>query len=153
VTRVRVALERYWSLLTLLALLLFVTAVALLAMSPPFGLNEGVSITHLLGAIVAAGCLALLHASVAFAVGCVFGRRGPAVAAATALAVAGFLAQGIFEAAAIEGWVRTLSPWEWYLGANTLVEGPTLASIVPPVALSGLVMAAGIVAFGRRDLR
>jgi ABC-2 type transport system permease protein len=152
VTRLRVALERYGSLLLLLALLLIVTTLALVAMSPPFGALEGVSITHLLGAIVAAGCLGLFHASVAFAVGCASGRRGTAVAAATTLAVAGFLVQGIFEAAAIEGWVRNLSPWEWYLAANAIVDGPTLSSVLLPVALSALVVAAGVVAFARRDL-
>jgi ABC-2 type transport system permease protein len=153
VTRTRVALERVLALVALLAFLVVVVAISLIALAPPFGLLEGLSALDLGAATAAAGCIALLHASLAFAVGAVTGRRGPAVATATAIAVAGSLAQSLFEVADAPRAVRMLSPWQWYLEHNALVEGLSAQAVVLPLALSVVLVAAGIAAFARRDLR
>jgi ABC-2 type transport system permease protein len=153
ITRTRVALERYFAVFALLCILLVVVAVSLVVWAPPFGLLDGVSALDLVAAAAAAGCLALLHSSLAFAVGAAVGRRGPAVAAATAVAVAGSLAQSLFEVADAPRGVRMLSPWHWYLEHNTLAEGLSMQAVVLPILGSVLLVAAGVALFVRRDLR
>lgn len=152
VARGRVGVERYAALVVLVAALVVATVAALLVMSPPFGLLEGLSIPNLVAAVGVAGALALLHASVAFGIGCSLGRRAPAVGIATAVAAAGFIAQGIFESAGIEGWVRNLSPWEWYLASNALTDGASVLAVAAPLGLSLVCAAVGIAVFVRRDL-
>jgi ABC-2 type transport system permease protein len=153
VARARVALERYLALVALLAGLLVVVIVALVILAPPFGLLEDLSPADLAAATAATGCLSVLHASLAYAVGAAIGKRAPAVAIATALAVAGSLAQSLLEVTDAPRWVRNLSPWEWYLEHNILIEELNPQAIVLPLALSALLAAGGIAIFVRRDLR
>jgi beta-exotoxin I transport system permease protein len=83
VTRPRVVLERY---LANTALLVAVTAVLLVALTVsglPIGALDGVSRTGLGGAVTGAFAIALLHGSIAYAVGAATGRRATAIAVAT----------------------------------------------------------------------
>jgi ABC-2 type transport system permease protein len=115
--------------------------------------NHPPAVSMLGVACVAVFALGLLHGSLAFAVGAAAGRRGVAVALATAVAVAGYLVETVLAAAGDLGIVRQLSPWHWYLDRNLLAEGPTPAAIVLPIAVSAALLAAGWAAFRRRDLR
>jgi ABC-2 type transport system permease protein len=153
VTRSRVLLERYLASFGLLAGLVAVFAVALLILAQPFGALEGVPTGNVVGACVAVFALGLLHGSLAFAIGAAAGRRGVAVAVATAVAVAGYLVETVLAAAGDLGILRQLSPWHWYLDRNLLAEGPALAAVLLPVAVSAVLLVAGWAAFYRRDLR
>jgi ABC-2 type transport system permease protein len=153
VTRSRVLLERYLAGFGLLAGLVAVLAVSLLILAPPFGALEGVPTENVVGACVAVFTLGLLHGSLAFAIGAAVGRRGVAVAVATAVAVAGYLVETVLAAAGDLGIVRQLSPWHWYLEHNMLAEGATLAAVALPLAITAVLLAASWVMFQRRDLR
>ena len=153
VTRRRVVAGRYAALVLLLGAVSAVLAASLLVLGPPVGLLDGVRITRLLGAAAAAFCIALLHTTLAFAVGCAMGRPAPAVAVATALASAGYLIQGVAAASGGLGPVEALSPWHWYLDRNVLAEGLAPVAIAGPVAGAVLFFAAGAWLFNRRDLR
>ena len=152
-TRRQVALGRYAASVGLLAGLTLVLAVSVLATAPPFGALEGVSVPGLLAACAGAGALALLHLTVAFTVGAATGRRAPAAAAATVLAVTGYLVQGLAAVSDVIHPLRLVSPWHWYLGRNMLVQGVAPEAFVVPVALSAALLLVAIVAFERRDLR
>jgi ABC-2 type transport system permease protein len=153
VTRGRVLLERYLATFGLLGVLLAVFAAALLVLGPLFGALQGVATADLLWACAAVYALGLLHGSLAFTIGAATGRRGPAVALATTVAVAGYLIETVLAVAGDLGTLRQLSPWHWYLDRNLLAEGAAPAAVLLPVASSAVLLAAGWVAFHHRDLR
>jgi ABC-2 type transport system permease protein len=153
VSRSRVLLERYVATVGLLLGLTVVFAIALLALSAPVGALEGVSITGLLGACAGVFGLAVLHGTLAFAVGAATGRRTTAVAAATTFAVAGYLAQSLLALTDIPERLRSLTPWHWYLERNMLEDGASPAAVVLPILASLVVLLIGWGAFVRRDLR
>jgi ABC-2 type transport system permease protein len=153
VTRRRVAVERYAAAVGLLVALGVASTVAALMLAPVVGALDDVAVTGVLGANAGAVCLALLHLSIAFAVGAARGRRGPALAAAAGVAVGGYLLQGLASATDVLHPARFFTPWQWYLGRNMLVNGVAPDAIVVPVVLSAIAFAAGLVLFARRDLR
>jgi ABC-2 type transport system permease protein len=153
VTRTRVAVERYLAGVALLALLIAVFAAATFGLAATVDALTGVRATGLLGASAAAGGLALLHQSLAFAVGAGSGRRGPAVGVAAALAVGGYLVYSLLSLVDALAPLRYATPWYWYLQRNMLAQGVAPAAIAVPVIMSALLFAVGVVLFRRRDLR
>jgi ABC-2 type transport system permease protein len=153
VTRRRVAAERYLAVVALLVVLVAVFTLALVAFGGPFGVLDGVSLTGLLGACAGVFGIALLHASIAFAVGAATGRRGPAITVATAIAVGGYLVQSLLSLTDALAPLRAITPWHWYLDRNMLADGPAVTAIVLPLVVSVPVVVAGWAAFRRRDLR
>jgi ABC-2 type transport system permease protein len=137
----------------LLVVLVAVFSLALVAFGAPFGVLDGVSLPGLLGACAGIFGIALLHASIAFAVGAATGRRGPAIAVATAIAVGGYLVQSLLSLTDALAPLRTITPWHWYLDRNMLADGPAVTAIVLPLVVSVPVVLAGWAAFRRRDLR
>ena len=125
VSRAGVAFQRYAAVVVLLLGLTGVGLASLVAAAPAVGLLEGVALGRVAGAGAALMALALLHASLAFAVGCSSGRRGVASAVAGAVAVAGYL----------------------------LVDAPPATATLLPLALGLALAAAGGWRFLHRDLR
>jgi ABC-2 type transport system permease protein len=152
VTRRRVAIERYASAITQTVLLGLVATVTLLAFCPVFQLTDGLSIPNLLGACLACVCFALLHTSIAFAVGGVTGVRGQAIALPTVIAFGGFVAFGLVSGGILEP-LRFVTPWWWYLSRNIVGQGLPPEAVVVPFALSVVFAAMGVLRFERRDLR
>ena len=153
ITRGAVAAQRYLALVAMLGGLTLVFAVSLVVLALPFGALGGVSLPGLAGATAGAFGLALLHASVSFAVGAATGRRAWALAAATTLAVAGYLLQGVLGLSEAIQTLRFVTPWHWYLGRNMLAEGVAPDAVAVPLVLAAGLYVAGAVAFERRDLR
>ncbi|HEX2118416.1 MAG TPA: ABC transporter permease subunit, partial [Acidimicrobiales bacterium] len=153
VTRRAVVVQRYLALLTMIAALTLVFAISLVVLGAPFGALDDVSLVGLAGACVGAFGITVLHATVAFAVGAATGRRAFALAAATTLAVAGYLLQGLLGLSDAVQPLRFVSPWHWYLGRNMLAQGVATDAIVVPLLVAAVMFAAGAAAFLRRDLR
>lgn len=153
VSRRRVLVERFASVVLVLTAVGAALCGSLLLLAPFVGLLDGVSAPRVVGACLAATCLALLHGTVAFTVGAATGRSAPAVAVATSLATAGYLVEGV---AAITGGLdalRAASPWHWYLDRNVLVEGLAAPAVGLPIVFSAVLLGAAAWAFTRRDLR
>jgi ABC-2 type transport system permease protein len=153
VTRLRLAAERFAAMVLLVTGLAAAGLLALLAVGPFVGLLDGVAFSRVLLATVAVLGLSLLHASLAFAAGCAFGRRGPALAIPGVTAVASYLLQSLIAATDVLDPVRFVSPWHWYLDRNLLAQDATLAATVAPFVLGGTVAVLGGWMFLRRDLR
>lgn len=153
VSRLRVAAERYGAVVGLVVAVTLVGVGALLLLAPLVDLLDGVPLRHLAGATAALASMGLLHASLAFAAGCVFGRRGPAQAVAGAVAIGGYLVHGLVAAAPDARPARLVSPWRWYLERNLLADGVGLQATLLPLVLAGLLVVAGVAVFLRRDLR
>jgi ABC-2 type transport system permease protein len=152
VSRTRVAAERFAGVAALIGGLGLATFAALLALSAPFGLLQGVSILRLAAATLAVTSLAMLHASIAFAAGSARPGRSRATATAAAVAVAGYIVFGLVNSHVIS-WARFVDPWWWYLSRNILVGGLPPEAVVVPLGCSAILGAAGVAAFSGRDLR
>jgi ABC-2 type transport system permease protein len=153
VTRRRVAVERYAASMALLVVLSLVFVLALLGAAAPFGALEDVSFVGVVAASMGAFGLAALHATIAFTTGAIAGRRSYALGAAAAVAVAGYLVQGLLGISDALHPIRHTTPWHWYLGRNMLAQGIAPDAIVVPIVLSLILFAAGVAAFDQRDLR
>ncbi len=152
VTRLRVFVERYVAVASLLLVLGLALAASIFLSAPLVDALGELDKGGLVAACAGAYALALLHGTVAFTVGAATGRRGPAIAVPTAMAVAGYLAHGLLTAAAAPNAVRYLNPWQWYLADNMLAEGASAAAVVIPLLLCVPLVPAAAVAFFRRDL-
>ncbi|MEU3947840.1 ABC transporter permease [Streptomyces sp. NPDC029526] len=99
------------------------------------------------------GLLAVLHAGVAYAVvGFGFGR-GPALGVAAGVLVVGYLLHAIAPMSDALEPLSNISPWEWALGNDPLVDGVPWGGVALLLVLSVLVVAAGTHAVGRRDVK
>lgn len=152
VRRSRVALGRYAGLVLLLAVVVVVTTLVLIAFRGPFQLSE-ISVANLVAAGVASFLLALLFATITYAVGAATGRKGLAAALGGGLAAATYVVFGLGSFVSALESVRWLSPWYWFLEPSPLVDGWTLASIALPLLVIVPAVALGTVWFTRRDLR
>lgn len=153
VSRARVAAERAGALVVLLAILTAVAAATLVILAPAVGLDQGLDAGQIIAATVASGLLALTFAAVAFGLGAATGRRWLAVAISAALAVAGYVVEGLAAQVPALRPIRALSPWHWALGSAPLRHGLTWQSWLLPLVVSCVLAAIGAVAFARRDLR
>ncbi|HZC99123.1 MAG TPA: ABC transporter permease subunit [Actinomycetes bacterium] len=152
VGRARVAVARAGALALLVAGLTAISALALAAMAPAVGLDQGLPALRMVQATVASGALALAFAAVAFAVGAATGSRPAALGAAATLAVFGFVIEGLAEQVRALRPIRAASPWHWLLGSDPLQHGLAWRAWALPVATSVLLVLLGTICFTRRDL-
>jgi ABC-2 type transport system permease protein len=152
VSRARLFAGRALGALLLASIPALTAGLAIVGMGAPAGLLDDVSLLDLAGATLASLTLALLFGALALAVGAATGSRGLAVSVSGGAAVAGYLLQGVLAAADAPAAVRNLVPWHWYLEQNMLVEGVSVAALVLPIVVGGIVVALGAAQFVRRDL-
>jgi ABC-2 type transport system permease protein len=152
VSRARVAAARAGALALLVAALTATCALALAAMAPAAGLDQGLPALRLIQATVASGALALVFAAVTFAVGAATGSRPVALGVATSLAVFGFVIEGLAEQVGALRPVRAASPWHWLLGNDPLQHGLAWQAWALPLGVGALLMLLGTLRFARRDL-
>lgn len=153
VSRVRVAVARFGALVVLLAALAAVCVVALVALAPITGMDRGLPATHVVAATASVGLLALTFAAVAFAVGAGTGSRPAALGVAAAVAVAGYVLEGLSQQIHALHWVGTVNPWHWLLGSDPLRVGLTWHAWVPPLVAVVVLVAAALPRLAHRDLR
>jgi beta-exotoxin I transport system permease protein len=106
---------------------------------------------NLIGACAAVTCFAMLHATIAFAVGAIMGGRGTAIAIGATVATGGFIVFGLVSGGVLRP-LRFLTPWWWYLSRNILAQGVPPEAILLPLVLSAILAAAGVLRFEQRDL-
>jgi ABC-2 type transport system permease protein len=152
VSRVRVALARFTALVCLLAVLAAVGILALAALAPVTGLDHGLSSARLAAATIAAGLLALTFAAVAFAVGAATGNRPAAAGTAAALAVAGYVLEGLAQQIPVLHSTRLVNPWHWLLASDPIRHGLAWPTWLPPLIATTVLVVAGLPRLARRDL-
>jgi ABC-2 type transport system permease protein len=153
VTRRRLALERFAAAGALVVGLTAIGLAATLAVGAAVGIFESLSVSRVVVDTVAMAELALLHLAIAFAAGAATGRRGFAIATASAVAAGTYILHGLAASAAAIRPLRVVSPWWWFLDRNLLVHDPTFLAVVLPLLLSAGIVAYGVRAYERRDLR
>lgn len=152
VTRREASIGRLKAVWALVVLLGMVGLLAVLVPAPFVGLLDGLPVSDLVAASVAMVVLALLHTSLAFALGAATGERGVALGGASAVAVLGYLLYGIGQGAENLRILSDVSPWGWALDPPPIIDGFTLMSIVPSLLLALVLPVVGIWSFERRDL-
>jgi ABC-2 type transport system permease protein len=150
VTRVRVAVERYIAAMLNVIIVALVASAVLVGLGPVFELD--IPVSNYIGACAAVTCFAILHGTIAFAVGAIMGGRGMAIAVSSAIAVGGFILFGLVSGDVLEP-LRFITPWWWYLSRNILARGLSPEAIGLPLGLSAALFAVGVNRFAARDLK
>jgi ABC-2 type transport system permease protein len=150
VSRARAALERFAAIVVAMLLISVTLWLVIQAVNGPAQL--GISAANSAAAGVQLALLGLAHAAIAFGVGAATGRRGLAVAVAAAVAVLGYLANGVFPQVASLRWTRDVSPWNWSVAGSPLRNGLQLGHCGLLLALIVVAVAVGTWAFSRRDV-
>lgn len=153
IDRVRLAVERFAAVQALVVLYGAFTAAVVLVLAAPFGLMEGIGALDIVVASATVTAMGMFHAALAFAVGAATGRRMQAIGVSASIAVVGYILHGAAAAAPSLHWLRLVSPWYWFIGRNTLVQGAEPAGVLLPLVGAAVLAAAGIRAFRGRDLR
>jgi ABC-2 type transport system permease protein len=153
VTRRRAMLERAAATGLVTAAAGLVALLALVVLGPVFGATDGIGVSSLAAATTSAVALAWFHGALAFGIGASTGRRALASGITGAVAVGGFLLQGLLASSDPPGWALWSSPWHWYLGSPALVDGWTWPMIAIPLAATAVLVALGTARFETRDLR
>lgn len=152
VGRVRVALARLGAVVIMLGILATAGALPLILLAGPTGLDDGLSVRHLVGATLGAALLTLVFASLAFAVGAATGSRTAAIATASTLAIAGYVLEGL--AQQVDGLrsTRVVNPWHWMLSTDPLSRGLSYVTWVPPLVAAAVLVLVALPRLSRRDL-
>ena len=143
---------RFVALVCLLAVLAAVCVLALAALAPSTGLNNGLTAARMAAATIGATLLALTFAAIAFAIGAATGNRPAAAGAAAALAVVGYVLEGLAQQIPALHPTRPVNPWHWLLASDPIRHGLTWQAWLPPLVATAVLVAAGLPRPGRRDL-
>ncbi|MCX7680478.1 MAG: ABC transporter permease [Anaerolineae bacterium] len=150
IPRWQVVLEKYSALFAALAAICLIFGLSMLA----GGLTIGSDVPP--GKWLLAGLhllpLTLFYGTVAFALACAIRGRTAAVSTATALAVGGYILNGL---APLSERLQPLEKWTvyyWYIAGRPLGDGIIPEHIAILLGGSLLFLLVGLVAFGRRDI-
>ena len=151
VSRTRVLLEKFAALAGGVAVLMATLWAALVALGAVAGMHAPVA--NSAAAVVHLGLLGVEFGALALLAGAVTGHLGASRAVPALLAVLSYLLNAFGQ---LVSWLRPLrpiSPFYAYNGHDPLRTGPWTVGILVAVATTAVVVAAAVVAFGRRDVR
>jgi ABC-2 type transport system permease protein len=151
VSRTRAVLERTLAIVIALALVSLVVFVALVAVRGAAELTA-IPVSHLAAATLQLALLGVTVGTLALAVGALTGSRALAVSVAAAVAVLGYFANTLAAQLDATAWLRHLSVFRYYAGAEVLRSGldPLLTLVL--VLVSAACTAIAVVGLGRRDV-
>jgi ABC-2 type transport system permease protein len=152
VSRAQVALARLAALVVLLTVLASVAALTLVVLAPSTGLDEGLSAGRLVAGTLAAMLVALTFAAIAFAIGAATGRRSAALGIAAAIAVAGYVVEGLTQQVTALEALGGGNPWHWLLTGDPLRQGLTWHTWALPLAVTVVLAVVALPRLNRRDL-
>ncbi|MBN1172269.1 MAG: ABC transporter permease subunit [Micromonosporaceae bacterium] len=150
ISRARLVLERCGAMLVSTLAVSLIVLLMLVVVSEPADL--GVAVDKLAGMTLHLAMLGLCFGALAMAVGCLAGRRSMVLAAAGAIAVVGYLGDSFAPQIENLQWMQHLSPFFYYDDGSPLKEGVQWANVGVLAAVTVVFLAAGTVAFQRRDV-
>lgn len=151
VSRTKLLLAKAAAVALLVALLTVVLFGGLLASVAIAG--GGISAGDLAAVSVHLFFFGLVFGALALALGAGTGRRSLAGGGAAAVALAMFVVNGVAPLLGSISWIDYLTAFHYYEGADPITRGVHLAGIAVLAALTAGLVAAGAIAFERRDLR
>jgi len=150
VTRGRVVREKFVALALLLCVLGTILWLALIVGAAAVGMQIGRG--YLAAATASAVLLGLWFGALALVLGCATGKRGVALGASAAVAVAGYFAQSL---ASLVGGLRPIakvSPFYYYANNEPLRHGLNLAHVAALLVATLVLIGIALALFKRRDL-
>ncbi len=150
VGRRSVYLQRFLALALSLGVLCGTLAVVTIVAAPVIGMD--VAATGVLAAVLGLGLFVLAMGAISFAVGAATGRRGVALGAGAALAVAAYMAHVLGPTTPGAAWLQDVSPFSWYIGGDPFVAGVDPARYGELLVLALVAVGLGSLRFERRDL-
>jgi Putative exporter of polyketide antibiotics len=151
VSRTAFFIGRSVAVLAWLVVLTIVTLVSQLGSDAVFGLEIDTSLV--VATILLCALLGAVYAGLSLAIAGIVARPGLVLSIGFGVVFAGYLVAALFPLSdALSPW-RQISPWDWALGGDPLVD-PTAAWRFVALAIPTVLLAmVGVVAFGRRDVR
>ena len=151
ISRTRVAVERFGSLIVTIVIVCLVLFLALVAISGPAELSE-IGTANLLAASLHLAVLGTFFGGLALAVGAATGSRTIASAAVGVIAVVSYFANTLAAQIDAIAWARDLSPFRYYSGGRPLVNGVQPLDLAVLVVAAISIVAIGTALFSRRDV-
>jgi ABC-2 type transport system permease protein len=151
VSRDRVVLERVAALAVVMALTSTVVLLTVLALRVPAQLTA-LPVGHVAAASFQLALFGLFFGCLALAVGAVTGRRALAVSVTAVVAVVGYFANTVAAQLDATAWLRTLSPFYWYMGGEPLRHGLQVGDSVVLLLASAVLVVLAVVGLRRRDV-
>jgi len=134
-----------------LLVLAVVVLVSQLVSEVGFGLQ--IDASRVVATVVLCALLGAFHAGLCIAVAGAAARPGRLLSVGFSFAYAGYLVRALFPLSDVLAPWRHVSPWDWALGSDPLVNGAEAWRYFLLAALGVLLAVAGVVAFARRDIR
>jgi ABC-2 type transport system permease protein len=150
ITRRRLYLEKLAAVAAVIVTVGASTWVVLAIACPIVGLDAGLA--DLAVATVADVLFALQSGTLALAVGAALGRRAPAAAIASVVALAGLVLESLAAVSDIVARVRWLGPFHFVNGNIPMLHGLRLLDIAVLLGLAVVAAVVGLLVFERRDL-
>jgi ABC-2 type transport system permease protein len=151
VSRRIVWMGRFGACLASTATVAVATAALVVLGRSIFSLEE-VGTQAVLGATLGSAVLALLGASVTYAAAGTGASRAAAAGIGVTIVIASYVMAYLAPLVESLQEVRTWSPWHWALGEQPVSQGVRAGSMVVVLLLSALLVLAGTIAVGRRDV-
>ncbi len=151
VSRTAFLVGRSIAVLGWLLVLAIVTLVSQLGSNVLFGLEIDTSLV--VSTILLCALLGAFHAGLCLALAGAVARPGLILSIGFGVAFAGYVVAALFPLSDVLAAWRSISPWEWALGGDPLVnpaEAWRYVALTVPTVILAIV---GIVAFARRDVR
>jgi ABC-2 type transport system permease protein len=142
--------EQFAAMTALTCLIGLVSYLAMLLAGAAF--DMGLSPAKLAAAMFGVVLIALVFGALALVVGAVTGKRGVAIAVASAAALAAYLVFSLAEIVPWLGTVQKASPWYYYAASAPLLKGIEWAHAGVLAAAVVALPVLGAVVFDRRDL-
>lgn len=151
VGRVRLAVQRFAALVTGVVLVVVLLGLAMAALTGPVGF-DGVTAGEFAAMSLHLALFGILFGALAYALGAATGRRAVALGGSAVVAVLAYLANAVLPQVEGLAGARALSPWDWYLGGDPLVNGVQVGHVLLLAGAAALLVAAGTWALRRRDI-
>lgn len=151
VSRTALLVGRSVAIFGWLLVLTIVVLASQLASDAVFGIQ--IETARVVATIVLCALLGAFHAGLCIAVAGAAARPTRLLSVGFSVAYAGYLVRALFPLSAILAPWRHVSPWDWALGSDPLVNGAEAWRYLLLAATGVLLAVAGVVAFARRDIR
>lgn len=151
VGRISLALQRLGAVAAAVAFIAGLVTLAVIALRGPASFEE-VPAANIAAIGFQLACFGLFFGALAYAVGAWTGSRAAAIGAGAAAAVLSYLADSFLPQVEALQWTEKLSPFEWYLGGQPLLNGLDWPGIGLLAGAGALWAALGTWRFSRRDI-
>jgi len=150
VTRAQVLTQKLAAMIALTLLLALVLWLSVIVGA--IAVDMEVSLVKSAAATFSGALLGVTFGTLAFALGCITGKRGRSVAITVTVAVLTYFVHSLSPLVEAIEPARYVSPFYYYIGADPLANGLSLAHASILVSLSAAAVAGSLFVFERRDL-